>query len=72
MDENKLYATMWRTVAAIIITLFLCITASCQNTKYTLKEMVKSGAHPMDASCALGVEGRMNDCLIREVKRQGD
>lgn len=69
MKDNKLYATMWKTSAAIIITLFICITGSCQNTKYTLKEMVKAGADPIDAACALGIEGRMNGCLIREAKR---
>ena len=51
MDEY--WVKIYKYVAITIIVLIIATTSSCQYTKYTLKEMVKDGANPIAAKCAL-------------------
>lgn len=57
---------------AIVVVLVAIISgaASCNYTKHTLNEMVKNGANPIDAACAIGIETGPTpiECILRGAK----
>ena len=73
-NEEKFWLTLWKYVCVTLCILFLCITSSCQITKYTLKKMVEAGADPISASCALAVNFNNTiqetaQCIAHELNR---
>lgn len=53
MSENKFWVTVWGLVATILIVLMAVVAFSSQATNDKIVQMVREGASPVEASCAL-------------------
>lgn len=51
--DGKLY----KYSAIVVCVLILSITSSCQYSKYAIRAMVEGGANPIEAACALEING---------------
>lgn len=59
-NDQKFWLSIWSLIAIVVVSiaLIVSIAATCDSAKRwkTLQEMVRSGANPMAASCA--IDGR--------------
>lgn len=59
-NDQKFWLSVWSLVATVVVSvaLIVSIAETCNSTKRwkTLQDMVRSGANPMAASCA--IDGR--------------
>lgn len=64
-EENIFWVNVWR-IAAIVFIAFVLIVSGCTAHRNQLVyDMVKSGASPMEASCALSRDDRgMAICAV--------
>jgi hypothetical protein len=64
-NEDKLYAVIWVTLAAVMIVIVSSILAANLKTKGVMLQMVTEGADPIAAMCAMDaeIEGRRYICL---------
>ncbi|MFI4963625.1 MAG: hypothetical protein ACHP6H_07205 [Legionellales bacterium] len=53
MDNNKFWLGVWAICGTVLITLMLCISVSNQSSNEKILEMVKVGADPIAANCAI-------------------
>ena len=63
-DEVK----VWRYIIIGVVTLLVSVMVSCQTTNYRIVQAIKSGADPIEASCALG-DTISNICIIKAVQK---
>ena len=54
MDDNKFYLGWTAIAASIVVTVAMCITFVSLQSKSAVLEMVKAGADPIAAACAVG------------------
>ena len=53
MDDNKFYLGVWAILGTVAITLVLCISIGNQVSNTKMVDMVKAGADPIAANCAI-------------------
>lgn len=57
MDKNDIYwYSIWKLIAITFCVTVVSMTGCTMNNKRVLNEMVKNGASPMEARCAIGVD----------------
>ena len=54
MDDNKFYIGCWSLATIAFLTVAMCITFVSLQSKSAVLEMVKAGADPIAAACAVG------------------
>lgn len=63
MSEDA-HIVKWISIA--ICTIAICLTGSCQNTKYQIRKMVEAGAQPIVAACAIGDGCQSVDAVVAQ------
>jgi hypothetical protein len=53
MDDNKFYAFLWTLAAIVVAGLIAGITISSLNSTRALEALIKAGADPIRARCAV-------------------
>lgn len=69
-EEGKFYAVVWTLAAIVIVVTLICCTVKGLHNNTTLLEMVKAGANPLEAKCAVKGSGNGgDDCNILMSKK---
>ncbi len=72
MNENEFWLGVWKLVTVAIMVLTLSIS-SCSIVKHrTVAELVKNGANPIDAYCAINTGDSSGDpviCTLRALEK---
>lgn len=66
-SEGKFWFSVWALVAAVLITLMVCITLTMWSKRLHLNEMVSKGADPIRVACALDMYDNNTMCVIHNV-----
>lgn len=62
--DGKFWAIVWGLVAMVALSVTSALYSTGRNTTEAMTEMVKAGANPLDAKCAL--EAKFTDwCSLR-------
>lgn len=72
MDENKFWSIVWRTLAAVFSVLVLTIGGCTISQQIQTADLVKGGADPIAAHCAIsGINSyNMGACTLAVKKSQ--
>jgi putative effector of murein hydrolase len=54
-SEFTFWFSIWSLVAAVIVTLVLCITVINYNTTLRISQAINNGIDPLSAKCALDI-----------------
>ncbi len=69
MEENQFWIAVWRATAAVIAVIVMTIGGCNVHQQRAVVQMVKNGADPLRASCALGlVERAETRCATLAIK----
>lgn len=68
MNDNEFWVSIWKVIAVTFIAVIVSGVTSCQMTNSRITEMVKAGADPIDAMCAVSSESTQI-CTIVVSKR---
>jgi hypothetical protein len=71
MDDNKFWASVWRSVAIVLSVFFVCSFASCSYTDYQTAKLIKGGADPIKTLCAMK-PGSATDSLCLAAALKGN
>jgi len=61
-QEGKFYAVVWTLAAIVVVVTVCCCSVTSIHNNDTMLEMVKAGANPLEARCA--VEGSGNSSTV--------
>lgn len=64
MDENQFWITIWKIVAAVVVTLILTVGGCTVNQQFKIAELVAGGADPLKAQCAIYGAGNTSNATI--------
>lgn len=71
MNENQLRISFWRLLAATVMVLTVSL-ASCSVVKHRIvAQMVKDGANPIDAYCAIQSGSQTGDATLCALRALG-
>lgn len=68
MSEEKFWIVIWGLASICFCVLILSITATMWSKRMYLNEMVKGGADPIRAACALDMYDSTIPCTIHNVR----
>lgn len=69
MEDNDMFAVIWRCVAAVIIGITLASAGCTANTHYQITQALMHGVDPLAVACAHGNDGSATDCAVLASKR---
>lgn len=69
MEENKFWLRIWQTAAVTLCVFTLTVAGCVSNERAVLARMVKNGADPMRAACAIGADARSGICAVLAVTK---
>ena len=69
MDKNQFWTNVWRTVAVGLVAVVTVIAGCTANNTAAIKQMVASGANPIDAMCALSWNPQNRQCHARALNK---
>lgn len=67
-SEEKFWLVVWSLVAAVVVTIALCLTITAANTTNKVAEAVKAGVDPLAAKCALDMPAESSKILCAYLK----
>ena len=70
MDDNKFYIGCWSIVATTVVLIVAIIGFANLQSKSAVLEMVKAGADPIAAACAVGQLDSMPGVCVGAVVRK--
>lgn len=70
MEENIFWLRIWQTAAVAIVGVVLTMSGCVARQNTAVERLVKGGADPQEASCAIrGEESRSGVCAILAAKK---
>ena len=64
MNDDAFFLTIWKLIAAVIITIVLSMSGCVMHTNTQISRAIENGADPMKASCAFNNDGKLFCTII--------
>lgn len=58
MEDNKFWFSLWTVISLAVVAIIITALTACYHSEKHIVELVKAGANPIEARCAIGTVSR--------------